>query len=115
MFTKIMSILEKDNDSNEEGENQINTSEVVGDRNVFKFLPKIEFPVFRGTNPRIWVKKCTQYFCLCKIPDSQKVDLASIHLTGKAEMWFASYIAVKNSVEWDEFIVDVCVTSLEKN
>jgi len=108
MFAKIMSVLEKDKDSNDVGENQINTSEVTGDRNVFKFLPKIEFPNFGGANPRIWIKKCARYFSLCKIPDSQKVDLASIHLTGKAEIWFASYIAVKKSVEWDDFIVDVC-------
>ena len=114
MFAKIMSVLEKDKDSNEAGENQINTSEVVGDKNVFKFLPKIEFPIFGGTNPRIWVKKCTRYFSLCKILDSQKVDLASIHLTGKAEIWFASYIAVKKM--WNGMnLLWMYVIDLEKN
>ncbi|KAJ8432889.1 hypothetical protein Cgig2_017618 [Carnegiea gigantea] len=60
MFAKIMTALDKDKDSNDVGENQINTSEVTGDRNVFKFLPKIEFPNFGGTNPRIWIKKCAR-------------------------------------------------------
>jgi len=76
--------------------------------NAFKFLPRIEFPVFDGTNPRVWIKKCGRYFNLCKIPEAQQVDLASIHLKGRAEVWFTSYNAVKKNVDWDEFIVDVC-------
>jgi len=69
------------------------------DRLAFKFLPKLEFPSFDGTNPRNWIKKCSRYFALCKIPDSQRVDVASIHLTGKAETWFASYITIKKNVD----------------
>lgn len=95
MFGKIMALLEKDKDSAEVGENSIPNPELAGERNVFKFLPRIEFPVFDGMNPRIWIKKCARYCNLCKIPDNQKVDVASIHLVGKAEMWFARYIAVK--------------------
>ena len=78
------------------------------DKISFKFLPKLEFPSFDGTNPRNWIKKCSQYFALCKIPDSQRVDVASIHLTSKAEIWFASYITIKKNVDWSDFIVDVC-------
>ena len=55
------------------------------DRNSFKFLPILKFPSFDGTNPQNWVKKCSRYFSLCKIPDSQRVDLAVIYLIGKAE------------------------------
>jgi len=36
------------------------------------------------------------------------VDLASICLVGKAQIWFASYIVVKKSVDWHDFIMDVC-------
>jgi len=36
------------------------------------------------------------------------VDVASIHLIGKAEIWFASYVAVRKNVDWSDFIVDVC-------
>jgi len=45
---------------------------------------------------------------LCNIPDLQRVDVASIHFVGRAKVWFASYIVVKKSVEWSDFIVDVC-------
>jgi len=78
------------------------------DRGLFRFLPKLEFPVFDGTNPRYWIKKCSRYFALCKIPDEQRLDVASIHLVGRAETWFASYIAAKKNVDWSEFVVDVC-------
>jgi len=78
------------------------------DRPTFKFLPKLEFPYFDGTNPRNWMKKCSRYFALCKIPEAQWVDVASIHLTGRAETWFASYIAARKHVDWNDFVVDVC-------
>ena len=32
------------------------------------YVPKLEFPKFDGSNPRIWIKKCCKYFSLCKIP-----------------------------------------------
>ena len=92
-------------------EKQMEVNEEVSsniDRNSFRFLPKLEFPSFDGSNPRHWVKKCSRYFTLCKIPDSQRVDVASIHLIGKAEIWFASYVAVRKNVDWSDFIVDVC-------
>ena len=36
------------------------------------------------------------------------MDVASIHLVGRAETWFSSYIAVRRNVDWSDFIVDVC-------
>uniref|UniRef100_A0A7C9CVQ1 Retrotransposon gag domain-containing protein n=2 Tax=Opuntia streptacantha TaxID=393608 RepID=A0A7C9CVQ1_OPUST len=84
------------------------------DRNSFKLLPKPEFPSFDGSNPRNWVKKCSRYFALCNIPDSQRVDVASIHLTGKAETWFAHYSAVRKNMDWCDFILDVCTCFKEE-
>jgi len=106
MFDKMMSVLPKERASelNSDGSN----FDPNHSRNAFKFLPRLEFPVFDGSNPRVWIKKCSRYFSLCKIPEPQRVDLASIHLKGKAEMWFSSYIAIKKHVDWDEFIIDIC-------
>lgn len=39
-----------------------------GAKGIFSFNPKIEFPHFDGVNPRGWIKKCTKYFNLCKVP-----------------------------------------------
>ena len=71
------------------------------------FTPKLEFPKFNGTSTRTWIKKCGKYFELCKIPDDQKVDIASLHMTDKAEGWVTSYLSGRRFVSWDEFIVDV--------
>uniref|UniRef100_A0A803N696 Uncharacterized protein n=1 Tax=Chenopodium quinoa TaxID=63459 RepID=A0A803N696_CHEQI len=49
------------------------------------YIPKLEFPKFDGSNPRVWIKKRCKYFTLCKIPDDQKVDLASLNMIDKAE------------------------------
>jgi len=106
MFERMMSALQKERSSEVNSDESNFDSTRAG--NAFKFLPRIEFPVFDGSNPRVWIKKCSRYFSLCKIPEPQRVDLASIHLKGRAEVWFSSYIAVKKNVEWDEFIMDVC-------
>lgn len=66
----------------------------------FHFSPKIEFPVFEGMNPREWIKKCRKYFSLCKVPDSQKLDVASMHTRGKAEIWFNSYVQTRKNIDW---------------
>uniref|UniRef100_A0A803L5Q0 Ty3 transposon capsid-like protein domain-containing protein n=1 Tax=Chenopodium quinoa TaxID=63459 RepID=A0A803L5Q0_CHEQI len=71
--------------------------------------PKLEFPKFNGVNPRIWVKKCCKYFNLCKIADDQKVDLASLNMTDKAEHWVMNYVSIRRSVavDWNDFVVDL--------
>ena len=63
--------------------------------------------MFEGNDTREWVKKCTRYFGLCRIPNNQKIDLASLYLKGPAEHWFGSYIMGRRGVTWEEFVVDV--------
>ncbi|KAK9698242.1 hypothetical protein RND81_08G090700 [Saponaria officinalis] len=60
------------------------------------------------------MKKCLKYFNLCKIPDNQRVDLASMYMVGRAESSFNSYIVVRQNVVWDEFIVDLCARFKEE-
>ena len=55
------------------------------------YTPKVEFPKFNGANARTLVKKCVKYFSLCKIPEDQKVDLASLHMLDKTEVWVSNY------------------------
>lgn len=73
------------------------------------YIPKLEFSKFDGTNPRSWIKKCCKYFTLCKIPDEQKVDLASLHMIYKAENWVSSYLTTRFIVDWNDFVIDVNV------
>jgi len=72
------------------------------------FGSRLEFPPFDGSNPRSWVKKCSKYFSLCKTPPGQKVELASLYLSGKAEMWFNGYVLNRPHLIWEEFVMDVC-------
>ncbi|XP_074306486.1 uncharacterized protein LOC141641737 [Silene latifolia] len=71
------------------------------------YTPKLEFPVFDGSNSSMWIKKCARYFSLCRIHDDLKVDLAALNMVGKAETWVISYLAINKGVVWDEFIVDL--------
>ena len=72
------------------------------------FNPRIEFSSFEGKNPRGWVKKCSKYFTLCKTPAHQKVELASLHMGGKAEAWDNSYALGRQGILWEDFVVDIC-------
>lgn len=91
--------------------NKTNTDQAffpeTGNNRSFKFAPKLDFPKFDGVNPRVWIKKCNRYFELCKISNDQKVDLASLYMIDKAEIWVTSYLAVRKFVEWDDFIIDL--------
>lgn len=66
------------------------------------YVPKLEFPKFDGSNCILWTKKCSKCFHLCKIPDDQKVDLASLFMIDKVEKW-----VVRKNVDWTEFVVDL--------
>lgn len=71
------------------------------------YLPKLEFSKFDGSNCRMWNKKCSKYFHLCKIAEDQRVDLASLFMTHKAEKWVTSYLSVRKNLGWTEFVIDV--------
>lgn len=69
--------------------------------------PKLGFPKLDGVNPRIWIKKCMRYCNLCKTPDEQRVDLASLYMVDKAETWVSSHLSARKHVDWDDFIIDL--------
>ena len=71
------------------------------------FSSRLEFPPFDGSNPCSWVKKCSKYFSLCKTPPGQKVEVASLYMSGKSEMWFNGYVLNRPQLIWEEFVVDV--------
>ncbi|KAG8362684.1 hypothetical protein BUALT_BualtUnG0050800 [Buddleja alternifolia] len=68
-------------------------------------FPKVEFPHYDGEDTRTWIKKCNRYFqIVTTITEEQKVPLASIHLEGKAELWFQSFMEGGDLPSWDQFI-----------
>lgn len=105
LMNVIMELKDKLSDSSAEGSRtggrEVNTPKSFG------YNPKLSFPKFDGNNCRLWVKKCHKYFRLCKISDDQKVDLASLNMTDKAEKWVTSYLSSRSNVEWPEFVLDL--------
>ena len=60
MFEKILALLQKEklNEANANCPRSDSGSEAGGAGNAFKFLSRIEFLIFKGSNPRNWIKKC---------------------------------------------------------
>jgi len=85
---------------------KVKESEPTG-KTSMAFNSRIEFPPFDGTNPRSWLKKCSKYFSLCRTPIDQRVELASLYMVGKAELWYNGYAMNRSHVIWEEFVVDV--------
>jgi hypothetical protein len=47
-------------------------------------LPKIHFPKFDGSNPKIWFDNCVNYFTIYSILEELKVTTVTMHLEGNA-------------------------------
>jgi hypothetical protein len=48
------------------------------------WIPKMDFPVFDGSDVRIWLDKCSAYFHLYSIPADFRVTISSLHMSCKA-------------------------------
>jgi hypothetical protein len=71
------------------------------------WMPKMDFPRFDGTDPRIWIDKCIAYFALYQIPLAFKVPAASIHMSGSATHWFQTYKQSPGFQQWEHFVQSV--------
>ena len=50
-------------------------------------FPKLEFPKFDGTNPRLWRDRCVMYFEVYAVADSLKTRFAALNFEGAAATW----------------------------
>lgn len=57
-----------------------------GKQTYFHSLPKVDLQIFEGCNPRSWVRKCQKYIDIYHIPANQNLELAAMHLDGKADI-----------------------------
>ena len=74
-------------------------------------LPRIELPVFGGDNPRGWIRKCRKYFKMHnELPVQQWVEVASMYLEGKSEIWFEGILLGNNDLtNWKELAKALCM------
>lgn len=54
-------------------------------------IPKMMFPRFEGFEPKIWLRKCVDYFTLFHVPEAVWVTSASLNMEGNASRWFEVY------------------------
>ncbi|EEF51214.1 conserved hypothetical protein [Ricinus communis] len=71
-------------------------------------IPKVELSHFEGNNPRLWIKKCEKYFQLYSIPNEQKIDIASLYLGDRADIWYQGWQAQTRSSDWGKFSEELC-------
>ncbi|WVZ53952.1 hypothetical protein U9M48_004835 [Paspalum notatum var. saurae] len=67
-------------------------------------LPKLTFPKFDGTSPKIWVDKCEDYFRIFSIKESMWVMAASLHMEGNAAKWFQVFKVQHRVTTWKQFV-----------
>jgi hypothetical protein len=60
-------------------------------------LPRVEMPMFRGENPRGWLRKRRKYFKINMILAYQWVEVVSYYLKGKTNVWFEGLVQENES------------------
>lgn len=66
-------------------------------------IPKLQFPVFHGENPTIWLDKCLDYFQFYKVKEGLWVTAASMHMEGNAARWWQVYKLKDGLGSWEKF------------
>lgn len=87
------------------GAKMIRRLEMGGDRATRQ--TKLEFPSFDGNMVHEWLFKCDRFFELDDTPDEQKVDIASMYLSGLALEWhyaFVKNMRLQSPVRWEEYV-----------
>lgn len=70
-------------------------------------LSKMLFPNFDGTQPKVWITKCNNYFNIYSIPEHLWVQAASMHLEGNAAKWWEAYKLTNPTVSWHTFCTTI--------
>ncbi|CAO2186967.1 unnamed protein product [Urochloa humidicola] len=73
-------------------------------------MPQLPFPVFDGNSPKLWKKKCENYFDIYEVPTNVWVKLAVMNFQGSAEFWLQSLDHPYNEFSWKELCDAICTT-----
>ncbi|XP_026400203.1 uncharacterized protein LOC113296079 [Papaver somniferum] len=77
--------------------------------NNYNQFPNLYFPRFDGTNPKGWIQKCERFFLLHNIrEETQKVQMAAVHMDGKAERWNFNLQTHRFILCWFELAEQAC-------
>ncbi|XP_072151238.1 uncharacterized protein [Setaria viridis] len=70
-------------------------------------LPKLQFPVFEGDNPKLWLSRCEDYFEMYRVDPKiwVKVAVMQFEVSSAAARWALSVDRQLKRVPWTEFSV----------
>jgi hypothetical protein len=64
----------------------------------------LSFPTFDGkVDPLGWLNKCEQFFCVQHTLDTDRVWLASYHLSDTVQQWYITLERDAGEPDWDKF------------
>jgi hypothetical protein len=66
-------------------------------------LPKLNFPQFDGSQPRLWKSKCEKYFEMYETEYFMWVKVATMHFEGRAARWLQAVEHTLGIISWEEF------------
>jgi hypothetical protein len=65
---------------------------------------RLEFPLYDGKiDPLAWLSRCDHFFRHQRIPEEEKVEIASYHLDEDAQVWFLKLDRDRPGISWEDF------------
>jgi len=64
---------------------------------------RLEIPLFNGSGPRWWIRRCERAFKWYGVEERQKVTIASAYLNDVGDAWFQRWSKVREECRWEEF------------
>lgn len=65
----------------------------------------MDFLHFDGGDPHDWILKAQQLFTYCQTLEDHKLQIASLHMEGKALSWYYWLMNSSPTTYWEEFLV----------
>jgi hypothetical protein len=65
-------------------------------------MPHMSFPVFEGSNPKLWKHRCETYFEFYGVPVERWVRMATMHFGGAAVYWVEAMESRIREMNWEE-------------
>jgi hypothetical protein len=64
-------------------------------------LPQMSFPLFDGSNPKLWKSRCETYFDYYVVPMEMWIRVVVMHFQGSALYWLQSMEARTKDMSWN--------------
>jgi hypothetical protein len=69
--------------------------------------PRVDLPQFDGSNPKLWQRRCEDYFQRWNTPSQQWISTASDQFVGAAATWLESFLHQHHQPSWSDLVAAV--------